>query len=80
MGNNSLYRNGVSRPNVDQWRRKTSGTIAYANTRLNKTNTDIVITKDSTKKEQNTLSAKILAINNNDDLDNSLKKWNRSCH
>jgi len=61
------------RPNVDQWRRKTSGTIAYANTRLNKTNTDIVITKDSTKKEQNTLSAKILAINNNEDLDNSLK-------
>jgi tetratricopeptide (TPR) repeat protein len=66
------------RPNVDQWRRKTSGTIAYANTSLTKTNTDIVITKDSTKKEQNSISATILAINDNQDLDNSLKKWNEA--
>ena len=66
------------RPNVDQWRRKTSGTIAYANTSLTKTNTDIVITKDSTKKEPNAASATILAINDNEDLDNSLKKWNEA--
>jgi tetratricopeptide (TPR) repeat protein len=66
------------RPNVDQWRRKTSGTIAYANTSLTKTNTDIIITKDSTKKEQNSISTTILAINDNQDLENSLKKWNEA--
>ena len=65
------------RPNVDQWRRKTSGNIAYSNTSLSKNNNEIVLTKDSIQKEQKTTNI-IEAINNHQDIEISLMKWNEA--
>ena len=67
------------RPNVDHWRRKTSGNIAYANTAVltNSNNLSTVI-KDTSKKENNGISSSILPIKDNQDLENSLKKWNEA--
>lgn len=64
------------RPNVDQWRRKTSGNIAYANNSLSSSNTITTIVKDSSKKEVKPNLNNILPIVDNTGLEQSLKKWN----
>jgi hypothetical protein len=66
------------RPNTDNWRRKTSGNIAYANTSIIKSNTESTIIKDSSKKEETSTLNNIQPITDNEGLENSLKKWNNA--
>lgn len=64
------------RPNTDNWRRKTSGNIAYANASIVKNNTGTEIVQDSSKKDAITVLNNIQPIVDNEGLENSLKKWN----
>lgn len=66
------------RPNVDQWRRKTSGNIAYANNSIASLSGSINTIKDSSKQEPNSQFNTIEPISDNSSLDESLKRWNNT--
>ena len=66
------------RPNVDQWRRKTSGNIAYANNSISTTNVATTIVKDSSKKDLTNSINNIQPIIDNTSLEQSLKRWNEA--
>lgn len=66
------------RPNVDQWRRKTSGNIAYANNSIASLSGSINTIKDSSKQEPNSQFNTIEPISDNSSLDESLKRWNNA--
>ena len=66
------------RPNVDQWRRKTSGNIAYANNSISISNLAPNIAKDSTKKDLTINLNNIQPISDNTGFEQSLKRWNEA--
>ena len=66
------------RPNVDQWRRKTSGNIAYANNSISISNLAPNIAKDSAKKDLTININNIQPISDNTGFEQSLKRWNEA--
>ena len=66
------------RPNVDQWRRKTSGNIAYANNSISISNLAPNIAKDSAKKDLTNNINNIQPISDNTGFEQSLKRWNEA--
>lgn len=65
------------RPNLDNWRRKTSGNIAYAKANIAKSIIETTNIKDTLSSKVNGEDGPRL-IQNKSDLEQSLKKWNEA--
>ncbi|MFN5987751.1 MAG: hypothetical protein ACK42B_12805, partial [Chitinophagaceae bacterium] len=65
------------RPNVDHWRRKTSGNISYSNNSLNLA-VNAIVSNDSTSKEKTIPTEQYKLFNTLEEKELSLKKWNEA--
>ncbi len=65
------------RPNVDHWRRKTSGNISYSNNSLNLA-VNPILNNNSTSKEKTISTEQYKLFNTPEEKELSLKKWNEA--
>lgn len=82
-GKKNFVQKWGDRPNVDNWRRKTSLQIAYNNATLNQNNpllaTTLASHKDNSQSSTNTvLDSNITMLENETAYQQSLKKWNQA--
>jgi tetratricopeptide (TPR) repeat protein len=76
-GKQTFIQKWGERPNVDHWRRKTSGNISYSNNSLNLT-VNAIVSNDSTSKEKTIPTEQYKLFNTLEEKELSLKKWNEA--
>jgi tetratricopeptide (TPR) repeat protein len=76
-GKQTFIQKWGERPNVDHWRRKTSGNISYSNNSLNLT-VNAIVSNDSTSKEKTIPTEQYKLFNSLEEKELSLKKWNEA--
>jgi tetratricopeptide (TPR) repeat protein len=76
-GKQTFIQKWGERPNVDHWRRKTSGNISYSNNSLNLT-VNVIVSNDSTSKEKTIPTEQYKLFNTLEEKELSLKKWNEA--
>jgi tetratricopeptide (TPR) repeat protein len=74
-GKQTFIQKWGERPNVDHWRRKTSGNIAYNNNSL-KMAVNAIVGNDSANKEKTFTAEEFKLFNTLEEEEQSLKKWN----
>ena len=76
-GKQTFIQKWGERPNVDHWRRKTSGNISYSNNSLNLA-VNAIVNNDSTSKEKTISTEQYKLFNTLEEKELSLKKWNEA--
>lgn len=76
-GKQTFIQKWGERPNVDHWRRKTSGNISYSNNSLNLA-VNAIVNNDSTSKEKTISTEQYKLFNTPEEKELSLKKWNEA--
>ena len=76
-GKQTFIQKWGERPNVDHWRRKTSGNISYSNNSLNLA-VNAIVSNDSTSKEKTIPTEQYKLFNTLEEKELSLKKWNEA--
>ena len=74
-GKQTFIQKWGERPNVDHWRRKTSGNISYNNNAL-KMAVNAIVDNDSTSKEKILAAEEFKLFNTLEEEQQSMKKWN----
>lgn len=76
-GKQTFIQKWGERPNVDHWRRKTSGNISYSKNSLN-LSVNAIVSNDSTSKEKTLPTEQYKLFNTLEEKELSLKKWNEA--
>ena len=76
-GKQTFIQKWGERPNVDHWRRKTSGNISYSKNSLN-LSVNAIVSNDSTSKEKTLPTEQYKLFNTPEEKELSLKKWNEA--
>ncbi len=76
-GKQTFIQKWGERPNVDHWRRKTSGNISYSNNSLNLA-VNPILNNNSTSKEKTISTEQYKLFNTPEEKELSLKKWNEA--